>query len=189
VVVEIDGISSSKSSVVISRHAYIPPLDCVSPQHRKPWQGRSSRSKIAPESIHDHVDFWEVQVLHVLLRMGNRTSRILKPAVWGRSLVHSDNRGNVWPATATPVVHVEPRRIFLVTAGDRSPAWLACKERVETGALNCGRATMCDVLKAYRRALFCHTFFSIIFPKPPSPLLHEGGDTPPPSPRLPRPPN
>jgi hypothetical protein len=52
-----------------------------------------------------------LQVLQVLPRTDNRTSRISKPVGWGRSLVHPQNRGNFWPATATTGVHVEPKRI------------------------------------------------------------------------------
>jgi hypothetical protein len=39
--------------------------------------------------------------------------------------VHPQNLGNFWPATATLVVHVAPRRISPVeSGGERYPAWL-----------------------------------------------------------------
>jgi hypothetical protein len=41
--------------------------------------------------------------------------------------MHPPNRGNSWPATATLVVHVEPKRIPLETGGDRFSAWLVIK--------------------------------------------------------------
>jgi hypothetical protein len=49
-----------------------------------------------------------------MLVMRGMYIRILKPVVWG-SLVYPQNRGKIWPDTATLVVHVDPRRIPLVT--------------------------------------------------------------------------
>jgi hypothetical protein len=46
------------------------------------------------KGTHVHVGFNGCQVLQVLPRMGNRTSRISKAVVCGRSLVHPHNRGN-----------------------------------------------------------------------------------------------
>jgi hypothetical protein len=48
--------------------------------------------------------------------------------------VHPQSRDNFWPATATTGVHVEPKRIPLVTGVDRFPAWLVTEKFSSAGS-------------------------------------------------------
>jgi hypothetical protein len=50
------------------------------------------------------------------------------------SLEHPQKCGESWLATATLVVHSEPRRIPLVIGGDRSSAWLVIEEKPTLGS-------------------------------------------------------
>jgi hypothetical protein len=50
-----------------------------------------------------------------------------KAGSMGEGLREPQNRGNLWLATATAGVHVEPKESPLITGGDRFPAWLVIK--------------------------------------------------------------